>query len=168
MRRQTRIIVAKFDGFSEMRMKRVAILTFFCCLMAGFIVGCNSDKSEDVAKVNPDLTDPELLAAEKEARETVQQLVDVIKADKPRISASVKMKFVDGEQAEYLWLTRLRISGDEIFGALNEEPKFVGNVEFGKEYSVKVSDIHDWMIVENGSVSGGYTEKVFAKRKANK
>lgn len=71
---------------------------------------------------------------------------------------SVKVMIVDGDEAEYIWLTNPEFDQEgNLFGTVGNEPVNVKTVKLGQQIGVEKSLISDWMVVENGRLIGGYT-----------
>ena len=75
---------------------------------------------------------------------------------------SVKARFPvdDGAQGEgeHIWLGEAESDGDgNVFGVVGNEPQATKRVRFGQRVGVREDDITDWMIVDHGRLTGGYT-----------
>ncbi len=71
---------------------------------------------------------------------------------------SIKVKIVDGDKAEHIWLTDPDFDQEgNLYGVVGNEPIDVENVVLGQKIGIDRQNISDWMIVENGRLIGGYT-----------
>jgi uncharacterized protein YegJ (DUF2314 family) len=139
------------------------------------ITGCERDQDETeplsfsgssddpVAAVAAD--DPEMQAAEKKARESVDDFIAALQDPQPGQSHfAVKARFEDGDQVEFMWVTDLKYADGTFTGVINNDPQFVGNVKIGDRHSVVAGEINDWMYMENEKIVGGHTIAVLLKR----
>lgn len=71
---------------------------------------------------------------------------------------SIKVKIVDGEEVEHIWLTDTEFDQDgNLFGVVGNEPVNVTTVSLGQQIGIDRALISDWMIIEDGRLIGGYT-----------
>lgn len=124
------------------------------------IAGCSKkDRADKVTLVEAD--DPRMNAAIEKARATVGTFIAALKSPKAnQESFTVKMAFNDGKHTEHMWLSPVTFDGKRFHGSVNNDPELVKNVKFGQQASVEMSQISDWMFVENGKLVGGYTIRV--------
>lgn len=82
------------------------------------------------------------------------------------VSAKVKIK--DGESVEHIWLTNpeFDIEGN-LFGVIGNVPLNISNVHLGQRVGVELSQITDWMIVDQGRLIGGYTIRAIRDKIGN-
>jgi uncharacterized protein YegJ (DUF2314 family) len=132
--------------------------------------GCDSGSTGD-AKVTqrdsePDVihiddNDPRMIAATAKARATAVEFAKALAAPRPNQAAfAVKMPVSDGKHTEYMWIYELSFDGEAFRGRLGNRPLVVTGVAVGDELSVKVSDLSDWMYIEDNRLVGGYTLRV--------
>jgi len=74
-------------------------------------------------------------------------------------SLAIKVKIMQGRDAEYFWVTPFRPEGDEFTGILNNEPRLVRNLKFGQTIRFKKSQIVDWTYIDTleGRTRGNFT-----------
>ena len=76
----------------------------------------------------------------------------------------VKKAFVDGHNAEHLWVGDLKWDGTNFRGKINNKPHDLRNVKLGQSVVVAPQEISDWMFIKNGKLIGGYTTRVLYAR----
>jgi uncharacterized protein YegJ (DUF2314 family) len=104
----------------------------------------------------------EMEAAIEKARSQVDAFIErMAKGDGEQFS--VKAAVHDGKNVEHFWLTDL-VYRDGVFeGTIGNDPGVVSNVQFGQKWTVKKSEISDWMYVLNDKIHGNYTMRVLLK-----
>lgn len=119
------------------------------------------DSAADTAQGNVKLAqgdDPKMLVAVEKARTTVETIVSALKAPKPtQASFQVKKAFEDGGMTEHIWLSDVTLDGDQFSGSIGNDPQHVKNVKFGQKATVAKSEISDWMFIDDGKLSGGFS-----------
>jgi len=71
---------------------------------------------------------------------------------------SIKVKIVDGNKNEHIWLTEPSFDKDgNLFGVVGNEPIDVTNVQMNQKIGIDRKMISDWMIIQEGRLIGGYT-----------
>ena len=70
---------------------------------------------------------------------------------------SVKAPIKDGDNTEHFWLTDIVFRDGEFKGMIGNDPGMVGNVEIGQKWTIKKSEISDWMFMRDGKMHGNYT-----------
>ena len=121
--------------------------------------------------------DKNLLKAYQQARQTLSTFIDMT-TDKKNEAATnaVKVKVYDIEHSKemgedcfvYLWFYDIYKVDDTYMGQLYELPK--GGINDMKIYTyINFTEdlIHDWLIIKNGNLWGGYTLRVIRKSKPN-
>ena len=109
--------------------------------------------------------DPEMKEAVRKAQSTLNQFANEITSLAPGESAALKVKFEEGRNVEYMWLTDVRFQDGYFFGVLNNEPRFVKTIKFGEAHKAHPNDVNDWMISSpNGGFRGGFTVEVVMRR----
>ena len=145
--------------------RRSAIALWIASLLAcGF-----SGEPDEVASgnmVDVPADDPELLAAEAEARASLDAFLADLATPAPGHEAhAVKTAFFEGEIVEHMWVGELTWDGARFHGRIANEPVDVGNVSAGQEVVVERADVEDWMYYdEQGEIVGGYTIRVLMNR----
>lgn len=145
------------------------VLFWTALLGIGCDVGAVNDGGNDGVEDDPVVMvgadDPQIEAATQKARDTVGEFIAALENPKAgQDSFAVKMKFVDGDQVEFMWLTDLTHKDGQFHGTLNNDPQLVSNVRIGDARSVAASEISDWMYMEGGEMVGGYTVEVLLRR----
>src|SRR5471030_1114340 len=108
--------------------------------------------------------DAEIETAITNAKETFGQFLKAFfNPTEKRKSFLVKVVFVEGEQAEHIWIADLAFSGQTPRGVIANEPA-IPNLKFMQKVEFHPSQITDWMYIEDGYLIGGYTTKVIRKR----
>jgi uncharacterized protein YegJ (DUF2314 family) len=99
------------------------------------------------------------------SRKTVDQFIAALQSPKPSQSGfTVKAKFEDGKETEYMWIDDPHLDGKKLVGRLNNEPEWVKSVKFGDVVSVPKDQISDWMYIDNGLLVGGYSVRLLRDR----
>ena len=132
------------------------------CQPADNETGWNANKQMYFAKSN----DPEMAAAMHESRKTVNQFLAALSSgDTTTYNFGVKAAFPipDGTN-EHIWLTDVKVSGDSIFGVIDNEPDFTTAVKFGQQVAVHKDSITDWNYTRNGKLVGGYSIRLVRSR----
>lgn len=110
--------------------------------------------------------DPEMTAAWQEARANVPQFLRLL--EDPEYGDAefyVKKRFDDGQQSEHIWLSDVRVEGDQFIGSVGNDPRIVTNAKFGEEAQVAMDDISDWMITRGEEMIGGFTVELLMQRR---
>lgn len=110
--------------------------------------------------------DPELLAAEAEARTTLDAFLADLESPAPgHEDHAVKTAFREGTVVEHMWVGDLRWDGTRFHGRIANEPVDVSNVSAGQTVVVERADVEDWMYYDAaGDIVGGYTVQVLLNR----
>ncbi len=105
--------------------------------------------------------DPAMMAAVQQARDSVSQFVAML--NDPAQSGSefhVRKGFVDGDRSETMWLSDVRLDGEEFVGLIGNDPQILTHLQYGAEARVAMTEIRDWMVLEGDEMHGGFTAKV--------
>ena len=115
-------------------------------------------KKDEVTLVKDD--DAKMNAAIAEARKTVDEFINALKAKDPKAKHfAVKAPLVDGDQVEHVWLVNLKVSGDKLSGVIGNKLQIVKNYKMGQAVTLGKKEITDWMYVKDGVVQGNVTLK---------
>jgi uncharacterized protein YegJ (DUF2314 family) len=68
------------------------------------------------------------------------------------------------DQVEHIWLFQVRYDGEVFHAIVGSKPAKVKNVALKQEVKVRPSEITDWILDEDGEVSGGYTIRLMRCR----
>jgi uncharacterized protein YegJ (DUF2314 family) len=108
--------------------------------------------------------DPEMAAAIATARQTIGQFVDALTHPKAgQRSFLVKIAFSKGDQVEHLWIADLEFHGPKPTGVIADTPTR-SDLKFMERVEIDISQLSDWMYVENGKLVGGFTTRLLRKR----
>ncbi|WGQ10284.1 DUF2314 domain-containing protein [Pedobacter gandavensis] len=103
--------------------------------------------------------DAELSWATEKARLTLWYFEEHLK--RPTLGQdyfSIKVKVKEEGRVEHLWLSAPDFDEEgNFYGKVGNEPIQVKNIKLGQEIGVGRSLISDWLIVEQGTLLGGYT-----------
>lgn len=134
--------------------RNVSPLLVLLCL-----VGCGSRSD---APITSGYDKQEMEAAIARARAEVDRFITEL-AQPTGTAHSVKAPIVDGENTEHFWLTDVTYSNGEFHGTINNEPGMVSNVKMGQQWTVKQTEISDWMFMRDGKIHGNYTLRPLLK-----
>ncbi len=76
---------------------------------------------------------------------------------------AVKVPIEDKDETEYFWLIDITYRNGKFEGKIGNEPGMVTNVKAGQKWSVKKSEISDWMFMRDGKMHGNYTMRPLLK-----
>lgn len=76
---------------------------------------------------------------------------------------AVKVPIVDGEETEHFWLIDVTFANGSFKGTINNDPGLVKNVKIGQPWTVKKTEISDWMYMRDGKMHGNYTMRPLLK-----
>ncbi len=102
--------------------------------------------------------DPETNAAVEAARSSVSQFVkSFTNPTKRQKHFAVKMLLSDGEDDDLIWLKDLEFDGRKFAGKLRSDSSVFTGYEKGQPVNIDVTEIGDWMYVDDDILQGGYT-----------
>jgi uncharacterized protein YegJ (DUF2314 family) len=137
------------------------ITTVLAFLVVYFVVksAIHRDKTVTVSSRDADM--------EKAIATARQTLPELFKAIKEGVDTyCVKVPITDSNGTEHFWLSKVRYADGKFTGTIDNDPDIVKCVKFGQEYTIKQSDISDWLYRRKGKVTGNFTLKVlFPKMK---
>ena len=103
-------------------------------------------------------SDPAYQQTILEAQESIEQFRAMLPSDgRARSDALIKTKLVDGDHSAYMWLNRTATQGDNFTAELFEVPDNLPNFTLGHRYVVTSEELLDWMVNENGRLTGGFS-----------
>jgi uncharacterized protein YegJ (DUF2314 family) len=76
---------------------------------------------------------------------------------------AVKGPIQDKGETEHFWLTDIVYHNGKFEGIIGNDPGMVTNVKSGQKWTVKKSEISDWMFMRNGKMYGNYTLRPLLK-----
>jgi uncharacterized protein YegJ (DUF2314 family) len=116
--------------------------------------------------VHVDTDDPRMVAARQEAIRRRPEFVSAFQSRKRDRQYAVKAPFKSASgEVEYLWVAARRLTKDEIVGLLANDPILDVGIKSGDQTTVKVADVHDWIVSdEDGTIhQGGFQFAVLRK-----
>ena len=109
--------------------------------------------------------DAEMNAAIARARATVGELVARLRHPRPAQSyLGVKVRLGNERVGEHVWLYDVHLEGERIVGRLVDDALHFPDYRRGHVMRVPLSEISDWMTVEEGRACGGFTARVLLPR----
>ena len=145
------------------------------CLFLVVVVGCSRSEykaGETISRpgqadvVMVEGNDPEMQAAQDEARKTLPDFIKKLHANKdPEIYFAVKagLPTPSGDE-EHIWVEDLKYEKGKFAGKLGNEPLNLPGKKTGSEVSFDESAVSDWMIASESGMEGGYTVAILQKR----
>jgi uncharacterized protein YegJ (DUF2314 family) len=110
--------------------------------------------------------DPQMLAAQEHARQTLGEFEAALRTPPPRSDGfQIKVGFAieAGPGREYLWLSDVVLSGDEVSGKVIGTPQAVA-LSSGQIAHASRADVADWMYREDGVLRGAFMLRVLLER----
>jgi len=109
--------------------------------------------------------DREMNAVIAEARRTIGEFKSRIASPAAtRTQASIKAKFEEAGKVEHIWLDDVRVTQDSFEGVIGNTPVDIDRLKLGETVRVRLEDISDWMIVDDGKLIGGRSIRLFRSR----
>lgn len=126
---------------------------------------CVGDGSAD-SVVDAPVGDPELAAAEAEARRRWPEFVAQFVARRPGQSFAVKAPFEPGGGGrEFLWVEVHELGATSVRGTVASDPVHVSDLRAHDRVTVPVAEIDDWLWTDGEETHGGFTSHVLAGRR---
>lgn len=125
------------------------------------VVCCGCSKSPETL-VKGGYDEQEMEAAIDRARSEVDSFIAEMSKGNGTDFA-VKVPLEDKEETEHFWLTDIVYRNGKFEGKIGNEPGMVTNVKEGQKWSVKKSEISDWMFMRDGKMHGNYTMRPLLK-----
>ena len=75
----------------------------------------------------------------------------------PRSNALIKTRLIDGDNSAFMWLSNTAIDGDNFTAELFEVPDSLPSYNVGDRLTVALEELMDWMVNENGRLTGGFS-----------
>ncbi len=152
-------------------MARIALVLF---TLAGLLLSAcgkkgppqviNRDGESPVIQVADD--DPEMAAAIKKARDSVETFVAEWGNRRNR-EFLVKGPFpTDNGSIEHMWVEVQRLEDGFFKGTLANEPLNIKALKAGSAVQVERDQVSDWLIVDGESTQGGFSIDLLRKREA--
>jgi len=106
--------------------------------------------------------DPQLLAAQAEARKNWPEFMQAYQARTKGQYFAVKGRIMEGASAEYMWLQVTSIDDTLVHGKLDSDPETLKKVQRGAELHIPIAEVDDWLYnTGKGDSHGGYTLRLF-------
>jgi uncharacterized protein YegJ (DUF2314 family) len=123
--------------------------------------------SENPSVISAPEDDPELKSASDEALRRWPEFESAFRSgDKSCARFSVKAPFPTSEgSVEWMWVEIVSVLGNKIQGHVGNDPVDVPGLKLGSPVEVDKDKIQDWIYLRNGDMVGGFTAKVFSKRR---
>lgn len=103
-------------------------------------------------------SDPAYQQTILDAQQSIEQFCAMLPSDgTPRPDALIKTRLVDGDHSAYMWLNNTATDGDNFTAELFEVPDTLPNYTIGDRYLVTREELMDWMVNENGCLTGGFS-----------
>lgn len=119
---------------------------------------------EPVVEIEED--HPRMAAAVEEARRRWPEFALAFERREIRVDDRfiIKAEFVEGRRSEFMWVAVTAVEEDRVFGLLLNDPHQLETVHRGKEVSIDLSRLNDWIYPdENGEMAGGFTLRVLSE-----
>ncbi len=104
-------------------------------------------------------SDPALLAAAQEAQDRLPEFLEAFESQ-AGTNFSMKFPFTDSDNTEHMWIAVEAITGDEVFGALGNEPEFVTSIAEGDPVTRSLAEMEDWLYMDDQTMVGGFSVRV--------
>jgi uncharacterized protein YegJ (DUF2314 family) len=125
------------------------------------LVCCSCSKSPETL-VKGDYDEQEMDAAIARARSEVDSFIaEMMKGNGTNFA--VKAAIEDKGETEHFWLSDIVYRNGKFEGVIDNEPGIVTNVKSGQKWTVKKSEISDWMFMRDGKMYGNYTMRPLLK-----
>jgi len=121
---------------------------------------CSCSKSAD--PVIKDYDEKEMDAAIARARSEVDSFIAEL-SKRNGSDFAVKVPIQDKDETEHFWLTDIVYRNGKFEGVIGNDPGIVSNVKSGQKWTVKKSEISDWMFMREGKMYGNYTIRPLLK-----
>ncbi len=76
---------------------------------------------------------------------------------------AVKAPIHDSGETEHFWLSDITFKNGEFSGTINNDPGLVSNVKLGQKWTLKKTEISDWLYMKDGKMHGNYTLRPLLK-----
>ena len=108
--------------------------------------------------------DPQLLAAQAEARQNWPEFMEAYRARGKDQYFAVKGRVLEGDNGEYVWLQVTSIDDTLVHGKLDNDPEVLKKVKRGAELHIPIAEVDDWLYNKGkNDTRGGYTLRLFEK-----
>ncbi len=109
--------------------------------------------------------DREMNAIIAEARRTIGEFKSLLAAKAAtQTYASIKVRFEEAGKVEHIWLDDVRATQDSFEGVIGNTPVDIHRLKLGETVKVRLEDVSDWMVVDDGKLIGGRSIRLFRAR----
>ena len=138
-------------------MKTYPTLLLVCVILAT----CSCSKSPQTL-IKDGYDEQEMDAAIARARSEVDSFIEEMSKG-AGTDFAVKVPIEDKGETEHFWLTNIAYRKGKFEGVIGNEPGIVTNVKSGQKWTVKKSEISDWMFMRDDKMYGNYTIRPLLK-----
>jgi uncharacterized protein YegJ (DUF2314 family) len=126
-----------------------------------FVIVAIKDNTTNDDTIKVSVYDNQMNEAIRNARDTLPVFINQLsKARKTQIFL-IKVRFSEDYSGEHMWVKNVQYDGNKYFsGVLNNKPVSLKKYSFGQHVRFTKDDVSDWVIISDGTTSGGYTNKV--------
>ena len=136
--------------------KRVLLL-----LLLLILSGCSTNDAPDTL-IEGGYDEQEMEAAIARARSEIDSFIAEMSKG-TGTDFSVKVAIEDKDETEHFWLKDIVYRNGKFEGVIDNDPGMVSNVKRGQKWSVKKSEISDWLFMRDGKMHGNYTLRPLLK-----
>lgn len=139
----------------------------FILLICLFVIACSPVTTPSPTQIpaTPLNSDPEMEAAFREARDTLDSFIQKIGMTHPdRTLVAVKVRFVlPDSSTQDIWVDQITYQNGSFHGVMGDD---IPTLKLSVDDKIKIDrkEIVDWMIVEDGKLIGGYTIRLAYER----
>lgn len=135
-------------------------------LICGLLVASCSREEAPLVEVDPiSSDDEELNAAMEHARETFPDFMSTSQeTDTEGTAYLAKVRMLEGELAEDLWLSGVKEEEQGFSGIVNEAPMKLQKVMALEEVRFTANQVVDWQYFADGKIVGAFTTRVERSR----
>ena len=127
-----------------------------------FVAVCGCGDSTPNTLVESGYDEQEMDTAIARARSEVDTFIAEL-SNPTGTDHAVKAPIEDGGEIEHFWLTDVSFNNGAFKGTINNDPGMVDNVKLGQQWTIKKTDISDWMFMRDGKMHGNYTMRPLLK-----
>lgn len=126
------------------------------------VVCCSCGKSDPDTLVRGGYDEREMDAAIARARSEVDAFIaEMEKGNGENFAVKAPIEYQG--QTEHFWLSDVVYRNGQFEGVISNEPGMAKNVRFGQKWTIKKSDISDWMYMRDEKMYGNYTMRPLLK-----
>lgn len=141
--------------------------THAALLLVFLILTCCSCSKSPETLVKGGYDEQEMDAAIARARSEVDSFISEMSKGNGT-NFAVKVPIEDKGETEHFWLTDVVYRNGNFEGVIGNDPGMVTNVEMGQKWTVKKSEISDWLFMRDGKMYGNYTIRPLLKTMSEK